>query len=91
MARWQPPQSADDPLWPEDGPSEVSNAPRTRQEGSWAISAQDMAWAAQQAAAGLLGHHTRPGKAQRIRERGRWGRAIEIWTEAGCPVPPEKP
>jgi hypothetical protein len=65
---------------------------RTRRpvESSWAISAADMAWAAQQASLGLLGPHTRPLKAPRIRDRGRWGTALKVWTDAGCPdVPPK--
>jgi hypothetical protein len=70
---------------------EGMEAPTPRQEGSWAVSAQDMAWAASMSAQGLLGHHTKTDKAPRIRERGRWGSALKVWTEAGCPVPPEKP
>ena len=49
--------------------------------GSWAVSQEDLRWAAQMAAAGLLGHHVRPDKAPRIRERGRWGKAIETFKD----------
>jgi hypothetical protein len=87
---WQPPASADDPLWPPDGPSEVGKAPTPRQEGRFEPSMEDRAWAAEMSAKGLLGHHTRPLKAPRIRERGRWGTALKNWKDAGYPEVPPK-
>ena len=47
------PQSADDPLWDEEQPdSEPGKAPGTGQEGSWAVSEADRAWAAEVSARG---------------------------------------
>ena len=79
------PQTADDPLWPPDGPSE---APGTRQEGSWGVSEADRAWAAEASERGaFLPTLKVPGLARPTssKRRGRWGKTSSNPTAAGNP------
>jgi hypothetical protein len=80
------PRSADEPLWEE--PSKAPSRPAT---GRYEPSTADRSAAAAMSAMGLFrpesGEHvSHPGKGM---PRGRWGRAIESWTAAGCPEIPQ--
>jgi hypothetical protein len=81
--------------WRKDPTYAGMEAPRPRQEGRFEPSMEDRATAAAMSAAGLfLPASMRPGctpGAAFRKTRGKWGKALTNWTEAGCPVPPEKP
>jgi hypothetical protein len=65
---------------------------RTGQRRPFEPSMEDRARAAEMSAKGLMQPHRSPCKPGFNPRRGRWGEAIENWTEAGNPpVPPEKP
>ena len=75
---WQPLRSADDRLWPEDGPNldKPARPARTDREGRYEPSDEDRAWAAEVSARGgflpaLKGPGLTPPSASK--RRGKWG------------------
>jgi hypothetical protein len=69
---------------------EAEEAPQMSQDGPIEPSEADRAWAAEMSEKGLMQPHKNPCRPGFNPRRGRWGKAITTWTEAGCPVPPEK-